>query len=85
LYSLHRSGNPSPKVRAHVGAQSVLADGQKERVSKTMKALDYHPDHLAGSLKVGRTQVIVMVVPDLTNALVQEVIQGVEDAARLEE
>jgi LacI family transcriptional regulator len=71
-------------VSAVINGTTTVSERLKERVSKAMKALDYHPDHVARSLKVGKTQVIGMVVPDLTNAFFPEVIQGVEDAARLE-
>jgi LacI family transcriptional regulator len=47
-----------------------------------MFALDYHPDEVARSLKTGRTNVIGVVVPDITNAFYPEVIRGVEEAAR---
>src|SRR4051794_36860743 len=47
-----------------------------------MKALDYHPDHMARSLKTGRSQVIGMVVPDLSNPFFVELMCGVEDTAR---
>jgi len=71
-------------VSAVINGTTTVSVRLKDRVSKAMKALDYHPDHVARSLKVGKTQVIGMVVPDLTNAFFPEVIQGVEDAARLE-
>ena len=47
-----------------------------------MAALDYHPDAVARGLKTGKTHVIGVVVPDITNAFYPEVVRGVEDAAR---
>ena len=47
-----------------------------------MKELDYHPDQIARSLKVGRTYTIGVVIPDITNAFYPSVFRGVEDAAR---
>ena len=47
-----------------------------------MAALDYHLDAIAQGLKTGRTSVIGVVVPDITNAFYPEVIRGIEDAAR---
>ena len=47
-----------------------------------MKALDYHPDHLARSLKTGRSKVIGMIIPDLTNPFFVELMCGVEEKAR---
>lgn len=47
-----------------------------------MRALDYHPDHMARSLKTGRSQVVGMVVPDLSNPFFVELMCGAEDTAR---
>jgi LacI family transcriptional regulator len=71
-------------VSAVINGTTTVSERLTAKVSKAMKALDYHPDQVARSLKVGRTQVIGMIVPDLTNAFFPEVIQGVEDAARAE-
>jgi LacI family transcriptional regulator len=71
-------------VSAVINGTTTVSARLTAKVAKAMEALDYHPDHVARSLKVGRTQVIGMIVPDLTNAFFPEVIQGVEDAAKLE-
>lgn len=64
--------NGSPKVSAT----------RTERVVKAMERLQYHPDQIARSLKVGRSKTIGVVVPDITNPFYPEVIRGIEDAAR---
>jgi LacI family transcriptional regulator len=69
-------------VSAVVNGTATVSEHLTAKICEAMKALDYHPDGVARSLKVGRTQVIGMVVPDLTNAFFPEVIRGVEDAAR---
>ena len=71
-------------VSAVINGTVTVSERLTTKVSDAMKALDYHPDQVARSLKVGRTQVVGMVVPDLTNAFFPEVIQGAEDAARVE-
>jgi LacI family transcriptional regulator len=71
-------------VSAVINGTATVSERLTTRVREAMAALDYHPDQVARSLRVGRTQVIGMVVPDLTNPFFPEVIQGVEDAARLE-
>ena len=58
----------------------VSADREK-RVRTAMQALDYHPDQVARSLKVGKTNVIGVIVPDITNTFYPEVIRGAEAAA----
>jgi LacI family transcriptional regulator len=47
-----------------------------------MRALDYHPDHVARSLKMGSTNVVGMVIPDVTNPFFTELMQGAEEEAR---
>ena len=69
-------------VSAVINGTATVSEHLTAKICDSMKALDYHPDGVARSLKVGRTQVIGMVVPDLTNAFFPEVIRGVEDAAR---
>src|SRR5262245_32451139 len=71
-------------VSAVINGTVTVSERLTGKVENAMKALDYHPDQVARSLKVGRTQVVGMVVPDLTNAFFPEVIQGAEDAARLQ-
>jgi LacI family transcriptional regulator len=48
-----------------------------------MTALDYQPDAVARSLKTGKTNVIGVVIPDITNVFYPEVVRGVEEAANL--
>jgi LacI family transcriptional regulator len=69
-------------VSGVINGKTRVSVAVKERVEEAMKALDYHPDHMARSLKTGRSQVIGMVVPDLSNPFFVEVMCGVEDTAR---
>ncbi len=72
-----------------VATVSAVANGtagvslkRAERVRKAMEALDYHADQIARSLKTGRTQVLGMILPDVTNPFYPEVIVGAEEIAR---
>jgi LacI family transcriptional regulator len=71
-------------VSAVVNGTAVVSEALAKRVRDAMAALDYHPDQVARSLKVGRTDVIGMVIPDITNAFFPEVVCGVEFAAQAE-
>jgi LacI family transcriptional regulator len=68
-------------VSAVINGTSVVSEGLAKKVREAMAALDYHPNQVARSLKVGRTDVIGMVLPDITNAFFPEVVRGVEFAA----
>jgi LacI family transcriptional regulator len=69
-------------VSAVINETVAVSPERARRVRDAMKALDYHPDEVARSLKTGRTNVIGVVIPDITNAFYPEVISGVEEAAR---
>lgn len=71
-------------VSAYINGTAGVSPRLTAKISQAMAALDYHPDQVARSLKVGRTHVIGMIVPDVTNAFFPEAIRGVEDAAGLE-
>jgi LacI family transcriptional regulator len=69
-------------VSAVANGTAVVSPKRAERVRKAMEALDFHPDQIARSLKTGRTQVLGMILPDVTNPFYPEVIVGAEEIAR---
>jgi LacI family transcriptional regulator len=71
-------------VSAVINGTATVSAKRSERVREAMAAIDYSPDQIARSLRVGRSGVIGMVIPDVTNAFFPEVIRGVEDSARQE-
>jgi LacI family transcriptional regulator len=76
------SGVSVATVSAVVNASANVSPELKARVADAMAALDYHPDEVARSLKTGRTNVIGVIIPDITNAFYPEVVRGIEEAAR---
>ncbi len=68
-------------VSAVVNEKGSVSAERTRRVQEAMRALDYHPDQIARSLKVGRTHVIGVVVPDITNPFYTEVVHGLETEA----
>jgi LacI family transcriptional regulator len=71
-------------VSSVINGTAVVSPKSTTRVREAMRALDYRPDQVARSLKVGKTFVIGVVVPDITNVFYPEVVRGVEDAADAE-
>jgi len=69
-------------VSAVINGTAHVSERRTQRVREAMEALDYYPDQVARSLKIGRTDVIGMVIPDITNPFFPQVVRGVEDAAR---
>jgi LacI family transcriptional regulator len=69
-------------VSAVINDTATVSPARAGSVRAATAALDYQPDQVARSLKVGRTKAIGMVIPDITNAFFPDVVRGVEDAAR---
>lgn len=58
-----------------------LSEATRERVRKAAAEVGYHPNFAGRALKLARTDVIALVVPDVTNSLFTELTRGVEDEA----
>lgn len=69
-------------VSGVLNQKSSVGSEIRQRVEQAMKALDYHADHMARSLKTGNAKVIGMVIPDLRNFFFAELMCGVEEVAR---
>lgn len=69
-------------VSALINGAPKVSQARADRIRRAMRELDYHPDQIARSLKVGRTHTIGVVIPDITNAFYPSVFRGIEDAAR---
>jgi LacI family transcriptional regulator len=53
----------------------------KKRVEKAIRVLNYHPNHIARSLKTQQTRMLGMVISDITNPFFPQMVRGAEDAA----
>ena len=76
------AGVSNATVSAVINCKDRVSAGMQRKVEDAMKALDYHPDHMARSLRTGRSRVVGMVVPDLTNPFFVELMCSVEETAR---
>jgi len=69
-------------VSAVINEKGTASPALIERVKTAMEALDYHPDNVARSLKVRRTNTVGVVIPDISNPFFTELILGAETEAR---
>jgi LacI family transcriptional regulator len=69
-------------VSAVLNKKGTVGAESKRRVEEVMSQLDYHPDTLAQGLKTGRSHVVGLVVPDITNLFYTEAMGGLEAMAR---
>jgi LacI family transcriptional regulator len=67
---------------AVINGKHTVKEALRLRVTNAMAALDYHPDSVARSLKVRRTNTVGIVIPDITNPFYPEIVRGMEDVAR---
>jgi DNA-binding LacI/PurR family transcriptional regulator len=68
---------------SHVITGSVpVTEPLRRKVQAAIKRLDYHPNHIARSLKTSKTRTLGIIVPDLTIPFFPQVIRGAETAAR---
>jgi DNA-binding LacI/PurR family transcriptional regulator len=68
---------------SHVISGAVpVSDQLRRKVQAAIRTLDYHPNHIARSLKTSRTRTLGIIVPDMTIPFFPKVIRGAESAAR---
>ena len=67
---------------SHVVSGSVpVSEALRLKVEAAVRELDYHPNHVARSLKTSRTRTLGIIVPDMTIPFYPLVIRGAETAA----
>src|SRR6476469_3668064 len=70
---------------SHVITGTVpVSDLLLRKVQAAIRELDYHPNHIARSLKTSKTRTLGIIVPDMTIPYFPKVIRGAEAAARKE-
>lgn len=62
--------------------KSYVNELTRKRVMEAVRLLDYSPNTLAKSLKMGRTNTIALMVPSIHNLIFAPITRGVEDTAR---
>jgi DNA-binding LacI/PurR family transcriptional regulator len=68
---------------SHVITGSVpVSDILRNKVQAAIRQLNYHPNHVARSLKTSKTRTLGIIIPDMTIPFFPQVIRGAEEAAR---
>jgi DNA-binding LacI/PurR family transcriptional regulator len=68
---------------SHVITGSVpVSEPLRLKVQAAIHDLDYHPNHVARSLKTSKTRTLGIIVPDLTISFYPQLIRGAESFAR---
>lgn len=61
------SGYSVCTVSKAISGKGYIRDSTREKILKVVKEIGYSPNHLAVSLKTGRTYALALIVPDVTN------------------
>lgn len=61
---------------------AIVAQDTRDRVTRAIADLSYHPNPAARTLRTLRSGRILVTVPDISNPFFSEVIRGVEEAAQ---
>lgn len=69
-------------VSATINNTKYVSPELKSRVTAAIRELGYAPDAIARSLKKGRTNLIGLILPDITNPFFTEFVRHVERGAR---
>lgn len=82
IHDVARLANVSvATVSAVINRKGVVSEKLTRRVRHAIEALNYSPDHVARSLRVQRTHVMGMVMPQIASPFFAEILRGAEDLA----
>ena len=68
-------------VNAALHNRADISAATRKRVQETARAMNYHPNLVARSLKTHKTYVLGVIVPDLSRSLFAEVTKGIDMVA----
>lgn len=71
------AGVSSATVSRVINNSDKVSDELKQRVMKSIIALDYKPNYAAKSLRTQKTYVIGYIVPDITNSYYTQIYKGI--------
>lgn len=82
MHQIAREAGVSLGTVSHViNATAKVREPLRQRVLKAVKRLGYEPNELSRGLRLNRTSIIGMIIPDITNPFFPGVVRGVEDVA----
>ena len=76
-----RAGVAIGTVSHVINETAIVRPKLRERVIEAIRSMGYQPSALAQGLRKNRTNMLGMVIPDITNPFFPGVVRGVEDVA----
>ena len=74
------SGVSTTTVSHVLTGKRPVAAATRDRVEQAVRTLEYRPNHVARNLRVGSSQMVAVVVPDITNPFYSQLTRGLADA-----
>jgi LacI family transcriptional regulator len=82
MHQIAKMAGVSLGTVSHVINQTApVREPLRQRVTKAVEKLGYQPNQLSRGLRLNRTNIIGMIIPDITNPFFPGVVRGVEDVA----
>lgn len=82
MHQIAREAGVSLGTVSHViNGTATVREPLRQRVLDAVKGLGYEPNELSRGLRLNRTSMIGMIIPDITNPFFPGVVRGVEDVA----
>lgn len=76
-----RAGVSVTSVSRVINGEKYVSKALLEKVNRAIQELNYSPSHIARSLKSQRTNIIGIIVPDLTNQFSSTILSNIEESA----
>lgn len=77
----HEAGVSLGTVSHVINGTAIVREPLRQRVLKAIKKLGYEPNELSRGLRLNKTNMIGMIIPDIINPFFPSVVRGVEDVA----
>jgi LacI family transcriptional regulator len=72
-------GVSTSTVSTVINNSGYVSASLRARIEKALREADYHPDHIARSLRLRESRTIGLLVPDLGNTFYAQLMRGAED------
>lgn len=76
------AGVSASTVSRVLSDKSYVSEEARKKVLTAVRALDYRPNEMAKSLKLGRSNTIALMVPSVENQIFSVIARGVEETCR---
>ncbi|MEA5051286.1 MAG: LacI family DNA-binding transcriptional regulator [Oscillospiraceae bacterium] len=77
-----RAGVSASTVSRALSDKTCVSEQTRARILEAAAELNYSPNIIAKSLKMGRTNTVALIIPSIRNHIFPEIACGVEDEAR---